>query len=264
MSTTNGYNDQMTAGRTFLGIDGCRAGWCCVRLSGKEGGSCRVVPDARGVGDLAAAADAAFIDIPIGLVDAGPGGRDCDRAARRLLGVRAASVFSPPARTTLAARDYAQALALNRRATGRGLSLQAWHIVPKIRAVDTLLRDRPALRGLLREAHPELCFRALNGGEVMQHNKKQPAGQRERLAVLVRWLPSAPALFEEACARYPRRDLARDDILDALACAVSARAGSGRYRTLPADPPRDGQGLAMEIVFPGARDDHDAGGAGSP
>jgi predicted RNase H-like nuclease len=249
----------MQAGATFLGIDGCRAGWCCVQLAGTDGGSCRVVPDARGVGELAASVDAALIDIPIGLVEAGPGGRDCDRAAPRLLGARAASVFSPPARATLAARDYAQALVLNRRATGRGLSLQAWHIVPKIRAVDALLRDRPELRGVLREAHPELCFRVLNGGAVMQHNKRRPAGVSERLAVLTRWLPVAPALFDRACARYPRRDLARDDILDAMACAVAACAGYGRYRTLPATPPRDGQGLAMEIVYPGARDDSNPG-----
>jgi predicted RNase H-like nuclease len=207
------------------------------------------------MGELVATAAAALIDIPIGLVEAGPGGRDCDHAARRLLGARAASVFSPPARATLTARDYAQALVLNRRATGRGLSLQAWHIVPKIRAVDALLHDRPELRGVLREAHPELCFRALNGGAVMQHNKRRPAGVSERLAVLTRWLPAAPALFERACARYPRRDLARDDILDAMACAVAARSDYGRYRTLPATPPRDGQGLAMEIVHPAARGD---------
>lgn len=219
-----------------------------------------MVPDAAGVGELAAAADAALIDIPIGLVDAGPGGRDCDRAARRLLGVRAASVFSPPARATLAALDYAQALVLNRRMTGRGLSLQAWHIVPKIRAIDTLLRERPALRGRLREAHPELCFRALNAGVVMQHNKKRAAGQRERLAVLTRWLHETPALFEAACATYPRRDLARDDILDAMVCAIAARVAHGRYLTLPADPPRDGQGLVMEIVYPDAGCGGDTGG----
>lgn len=254
----------MTAERTFLGIDGCRAGWCCVVLDGREGGSCRVVPDARAVGDLAAAAETALIDIPIGLPESGAGGRDCDRAARRLLGVRSASVFSPPARASLAARDYEQALVLNRRATGRGLSLQAWHIVPKIRAIDTLLHERPALRGVLREAHPELCFRMLNGGAVMQHSKKRQAGQRERLTVLARWLPAAPALFEQACADWTRRELARDDILDAVACAVAARAGSGAYLTLPAEPPRDGQGLAMEIVYPaacatGGRTDNDTG-----
>jgi predicted RNase H-like nuclease len=101
----------------------------------------------------------------------------------------------------------------------------------------------------LREAHPELCFWALNGKESMQHNKKRQEGQQERLRVLARYLPQCQALFEQACAGFPRRQVARDDIIDALVCAVTARHGYGSYRTAPANPPRDGQGLAMEIVY---------------
>lgn len=239
----------MAAGRTYLGIDGCRAGWFCVRLDTAGGWSCRLAADAQGVGALAAGAAGALIDIPIGLVDSGADGRDCDRAARRLLRRRAACVFSPPARQALAATGYAQALALNRTATGRGISLQAWGLVPKIRAIDALLRSRPALRGVLRECHPELCFLALNAGLAMQHGKRRPAGQHERLALLARYFAGSQALFEQTCGRFPRRQVARDDIIDAMVCAVTARLGAGVYRTLPDEPPRDGQGLAMEIVF---------------
>jgi predicted RNase H-like nuclease len=240
----------VTGQRTFFGIDGCRAGWFCVRLDAHAAaGSYVLAPDARAVGELVAGADSALIDIPIGLVGSGPDGRACDRAARRLLGARAASVFSPPARATLAATDYARALALNRRATGRGLSLQAWNIVPKIRTIDGLLRTHPALRGVLRECHPDLCFLALHGERAMRCNKKRAAGQQERLTLLERHLSGARALFERACSEFPRRAVARDDIIDALVCAVTARRGYGRYLTLPAVPPADGRGLAMEIVY---------------
>ena len=58
------------------------------------------------------------------------------------------------------------------------------------------------------------------------------------------------ALFEQACARYPRREVARDDIIDAMVCAVTAKQGDGHYQAVPAAPARDGQGLAMEIVYP--------------
>jgi len=236
--------------RTFVGIDGCRAGWFCVILEGDNHGSFRLAPDASAVGKLAAAADTALIDIPVGLPDLGPAGRLCDREARRLLGAgRAASVFSAPARPALAATGYAHALALNRQATGRGLSRQAWNIVPKIRAIDALLRANGALRGVLRECHPELCFRALNAGQAMRYSKKRPEGWLERLGVLDKHFPPCRALFDRACAEFLRREVARDDIVDALVCAVTAKVGFGHYRTLPAVPPRDGRGLPMEIVY---------------
>lgn len=240
----------MASTRTFIGIDGCRAGWFCVILEGDQRWSFRLAPDVRDVGALAAGADGALIDIPIGLPDAGPAGRRCDREARRLLGAgRAASVFSPPARPTLAATGYAHALELNRRVTGRGLSKQAWNIVPKIRAIDDLLRANGILRGRLRESHPELCFRALNGGQAMRCNKKHPEGRRERLGVLEQHFPQCHALFGQACAAFRRREVACDDIVDAMVCAVTAKCGAGGYRTLPSEPPLDGQGLPMEIVY---------------
>jgi predicted RNase H-like nuclease len=240
----------MTSSQKFIGIDGCRVGWFCVILDDRDHWSFRVAPDEQGVGELAAGADSMLIDIPIGLCDSGPEGRDCDREARRLLGRgRASSVFSAPARRTLVANGYADALACNRQATGRGLSRQAWGIVPKIRAIDALLREQRTLRGVLRECHPELCFWALNGRRAMQYNKKQGQGQQERLAVLECYFPHCDELFELASEKFLRREVARDDIIDAMVCAVTAKLGYGRYQTVPVRPPRDTQGLPMEIVY---------------
>jgi predicted RNase H-like nuclease len=246
-----GDNITMTPARIFIGIDGCRAGWFCVLLDQGDNWSCRVAPDASAVGKLAMAADSVLIDIPIGLPDAGPDGRLCDREARRMLGRgRASSVFSAPARGTLAATGYPLALELNRAATGRGLSRQAWNIVPKIREIDTLLCNNRSLQGVMRESHPELCFWALNGRQAMRYNKKHQEGRQERLHVLQGAFPHCHALFEQACARYPRREVARDDIIDAMVCAVTAKQGDGHYQAVLATPARDGQGLAMEIVYP--------------
>ena len=247
---SGGDNTVMASARTYIGTDGCRAGWFCVILDDGGGWSFCVAPDARAVGELAVAAASMLIDIPIGLPDAGPDGRLCDRQARQLLGRgRASSVFSAPARGTLAATSYPDALELNRQATGSGLSRQAWNIVPKIREIDTLLCDNRELRGVLRECHPELCFRALNGNRAMQYNKKKVNGQQERLAVLERCFPHCHALFEQVCGAFLRRQVARDDILDAMVCAVTAKYGYGRYQTVPASPARDRQGLPMEIVY---------------
>ena len=62
-------------------------------------------------------ANSVLIDIPIGLLDKGPDERSCDKAARKLLGKRASSVFPAPARQALDASDYQAALAVNREST---------------------------------------------------------------------------------------------------------------------------------------------------
>ena len=240
----------MTTGRTFIGIDACRSGWFCVLLDADMNGWYRVAADADEVGELACEADSVLIDIPIGLPGDGPDGRACDREARHLLGAgRASSVFSAPARRTLSATSYSSALSLNRQATGRGLSKQAWNIVAKIREVDTLLRSNRTLQHVLHECHPELCFWALNGKRAMQYSKKTAEGQQERLHVLQQYLAGGHALFEQACHDFLRREVARDDIIDAMVCAVTARLCYGAYRTLPTNPVTDGQGLPMQIVY---------------
>lgn len=240
----------MAASRTFIGIDGCRAGWFCVLLDDLDNWSFQVAKDSSVVGELAAHADSVLIDIPIGLVESAAGGRLCDREARRLLGSgRASSVFSAPARQTLAARSYQEALILNRQATGNGLSRQAWGIAPKIREIDVLLREHGSLHGRLRECHPELCFWALNGNQAMQFNKKKEPGQQERFIVLEQYFPQCHALFDQASGEYLRRQVARDDIIDAMVCAVTAKYRCRGYRTVPAKTQRDGQGLLMEMVY---------------
>lgn len=233
----------------YAGIDGCRGGWFCVGLGRRGAWTFSILPVA-GIAGVAGSAKAILIDIPIGLPDSGPDERACDREARRLLAPkRGSSVFPAPARATLRARTYPQALAINRRVTGRGLSRQSWAIAPKIKAVDGLLKINPRLRAVLRECHPEICFRALNGGRPMRHNKKTAAGRRERLVILRRFLPAADELYEQARASYRRQQVALDDIIDAMVAAVTAKRGEGNYRTLPARPPRDASGLRMEMVY---------------
>jgi predicted RNase H-like nuclease len=229
----------------WFGIDGCRGGWFAVVLEDAGGRAWHLYPT---LAELLAAAGTfrlALIDIPIGLAG---GARECDRLARCRLGARRSSVFSPPARATLAARDYREALRLNRRHAGVGLSKQAWNLVPKIREVDALLQSDHRWRRRLRESHPELAFAYFNGGVPMRHNKRTAEGRRERLRVLQGRLPEAGTMLEDVLNRTRRRDVQPDDILDAMVLAVLARAGKGDYLTLPVSPPVDETGLAMEIV----------------
>ena len=240
----------MTGHTPYAGIDGCRAGWFCVRLGCNDEWNFSLIDDAGSLVKVAHSSKLVLIDIPVGLIESGRDERQCDRLARQLLGPRrGSSVFPSPARPALAARTYAEALLVNRRKTGRGISLQAWNIMPKIREIDDLLTEHRSLIGVLRESHPELCFWGLNSRVPLGVNKKKPAGREQRLQLLERYFPDARRLLQQAAAKYLRRQVAWDDIVDALANAVVARLCSERLRTIPVDPVKDLQGIPMEMVY---------------
>ncbi|MGB5443249.1 MAG: DUF429 domain-containing protein, partial [Gammaproteobacteria bacterium] len=149
----------------YAGIDGCSDGWFCVRLGRNGEWEFSLLPDASSLLKITRSSGLVLIDIPIGLMESGREERECDRLARQLLGPRrASSVFPSPARRTLDAVTYEEALRLNRAQTERGISLQTWNITPKIREIDDLLTEHPCLIGVIRECHPELCFWSLNHG----------------------------------------------------------------------------------------------------
>lgn len=236
------------AGRGIAaGIDGCRAGWFFVGLD--ERGSFRHGLAARFEEAINALRQAGLVlvDIPIGLPGAGRPARDCDVAARRAISPRGSTIFPAPSRAALDAPDYAGACAANRSETGRGISRQCWNIVPKIHEVDRFLQ-RADGHPPIREMHPEVAFWALNGGVPLMTKKKSRDGLEERLAVLGRYWPEVRAGFAACEAAYRRKDVARDDIVDAMVGAVTARLRPG-LATFPERPARDAAGLPMEIVY---------------
>lgn len=234
----------------FIGIDACKDGWFCVSLDEDQGWSYRVIPDAQSLAEFVRHAGSVLIDIPIGLLDTGINERQCDKDGRKLLRPkRSSSVFPAPARQTLQASSYEEAQLINRNSNGRGLSQQSWGIVPKIREIDDLLLSQTLLQGVVRECHPELCFWALNGKQAMQYNKKKEQGKQERLSILEKYFEPCHQLFEQACSQFLRRQVAHDDIIDAMVCAVTAKHGYNNYCTVPALPEQDAHGLAIEMVY---------------
>ncbi|MEJ2060156.1 MAG: DUF429 domain-containing protein, partial [Gammaproteobacteria bacterium] len=230
------------AGTWYAGVDGCHDGWIAVLLhfAGDTLTSVRhrLCTGFAQIIELPERPARTAVDIPIGLLDrARHGGRDCDKAARRLLVARRNSVFSPPVRTVLSARDYSEALARNRASSEAhiGISRQTWGITPKIREVDGCMT--PDLQERIVEAHPELAFLAL-AGRPMQHNKKHTAGYAERCNVLREHYGSLLPDIHELRKQYGARRLAYDDILDACALALTARrVHLGKAQRLPDNAP---------------------------
>lgn len=104
---------------------------------------------------------------------------------------------------------------------------------------------------MIRKCHPELAFRGLAGRAGPYHGKKTAQAREERLAVLRRHGPDVEAFYHALRIHHPRRYVADDDILDALALALAARAGAERLVSPPQPPEFDALGLPMEIVSVG-------------
>jgi predicted RNase H-like nuclease len=239
------------------GVDGCRAGWVVVLTDSRclDGGGAAaevaVAHDFLGVLQLTRGARVVGVDMPIGLLEAAaPGGRECDRHARRLLGhPRACSVFTPPVRSALVRASYRRALSANRASSAArlGISIECFGLFPRLREVDAALTADPTLAERVTEIHPELSFRALAGVPLgLSEPKRSPPGLARRVALL---RPSFPRLARALKARVA--GVAPDDVLDAHAVAWSAaRVARGRAVCLPARPaPRDVRGLPMAIWY---------------
>jgi len=242
----------MTSSRTSrlagVGVDGCKGGWFYFALGADEAWDFGVVETLAELFSRVGRRCPIFLDMPVGLLDSGAPDRGCDSLARTLLEGRASSVFPAPVRPVLDCPDYASANACQRALSGQGLSRQTFGIVPKIREVDRLMRaDARAVRQIY-ESHPEIGFQAIAGASL-RWSKRLQAGFEERMALLTAVWPRAEDAVAQAYLWTPRRDVARDDILDALVLALTARLGRHGWVTLPRQPRRDAHGIPMRMVY---------------
>lgn len=176
------------------------------------------------------------VDMPIGITD---DTRPCDQAAQaflRTLGASASSVFLAPTADALtqweAGRTHAEAMA--GRAGRRGVSIQAWNLVPRIVDVRDALVQRPD--AVVVESHPECSFRALDPG-IGGASKKTARGAGRRLRALQRCFALDLADAPDA--------VPLDDVLDATVLVQAAqRFADGSALVLP-----EGATAAPRIVI---------------
>ncbi|MBO6794646.1 MAG: DUF429 domain-containing protein [Balneolaceae bacterium] len=230
------------------GIDGCKLGWILISFTeGEE--KYQIIENDENLIAVFEFYDRIFIDMPIGLEDE-EYTRDCDRLLRKELGAEyAPSVFSPPIRPALDAPSYAEANMTSFEWTEKKLSLQSWNITPKIKLIDSLLRDNDDFKTKVLESHPELLFQKLNGGMIFQ-KKNLKKGIRHRLELLRNQEPIADDFFREIKEEYRRSDVGEDDIVDAMALAYYAKQSEQKgIKTIPAEVEHDSEGLPKAIHF---------------
>ncbi|OSO97574.1 hypothetical protein B9H04_12460 [Halorubrum ezzemoulense DSM 17463] len=246
---------------TVAGVDWAGGAWLAVVFDGTGG------PDARLERDLEAlwndGVDRLLVDVPIGLPHDAETlvKREAVDSAARSAAERPSSVFPVPSRGACeAARDGADYEAVserNRADLGKGLSRQSYHIAPGVGEVDAFLRRDEAAREAVMEAHPEVCFRGLNGRRL-DHSKTTAPGVGERLGALDGHLDDPGAALGRVCRRLAdepidavrEADPTADDAVDALGLAVVARRPVDELRFLPGDADhRDDEGVPMRMAY---------------
>ncbi len=232
----------------FWGIDATRDGWVAVDLNSSSEPSIELLSSEHDLLDVVNQSELALCDIPMGL----PDGediitRECDRLARRILKYRSCTVFGVPIRAAVYQDSWKHANEVQKRKTGKGISRQAWAIVPRMIEVDRLLREEPEIQKVFRESHPELCFARLNDDEPMRWSKHKYLGVRERLQIAAEYIPEAEKILARSLHRF--NQVTADDMLDAFILAIHARSASkGEAVFLPKNPQFDALGLRMQMV----------------
>jgi len=235
--------------RWVAGADGFNGGWFVVLRRPADGAirRCRVA-SLDELLDVSEAPVYVGIDMVVGLPDrAERGGRTCDQMARSLLGhPRSSSVFSPPAHAALSAETYDEARTLHTGTAENapGITIQAFHLLPKMREVDRVVT--PERQKRIREVHPELAFYAMNGDAPVAASKHKPDGREIRVDLLT---AHGFADMDAVVDKHRGQGVGVDDILDAHAvCWSAGRMLEGEAQRLPAeDVPVNGRGRRMEI-----------------
>lgn len=234
-----------------VGVDACSGGWFAAIIDG-EGLHTKRYEEFRTLWADHDACDRLLVDIPIGIPEEAL--RDCDVEAKTHLGCRGSSVFYTPSRAVVdnyGTIGYDEANQRNKDRVDRGISQQAWNIVPAIAEMDEFLQSHGDLAGRrIRESHPELCFYAFNDGNPIAYSKHSDRGRETRRTVLeATVLDGVDAAYDQAMEENYRKDVGRDDIWDAFVLAAAAQRG--QFVSLPeGEDQTDSMALPMEIVYP--------------
>jgi threonine dehydratase len=179
---------------------------------------------------------------------------------RAMLGDRKSSVFRIPSRRAVEAsiaaepadnrERFLKACEIARQTSEdrKAFSKQGFYILDKVAEVDRFLRGHPDDAARVFETHPELAFWKMNGGQPLGQPKKKKNRVYPPGLDLRRTLLRGAGIAGEVISMNPPEGAAQDDLIDALACVVTARlVHANCARSYPDSPPRDEYGLPMAI-----------------
>lgn len=231
-----------------MGVDGCRGGWVAVTAEVDRPDRIIAVEVFAHIAPiLDQVRSGTFVmvalDMPMGLTASGP--RRCDVETRARLGNRGSSVFATPPRPLLGCSTHREAVELGRELDGRGISIQAFNLLPKIAQVDEALGEPPdpSLLERVHEAHPESAFAELVG-HPLTTRKRTGEGRRDRLTLLSSVFSDGIELLERR-----HRGAAGDDVLDAAILLRTAHRLLTGDAVILGGEDHDERGIPMRIAI---------------
>ena len=145
--------------------------------------------------------------------------------------------------------SYKKACEVNEKLKGKRISKQAWNIVPKILDVDSFLVENKISQEKIKEVGPKVYFQVFKGFP-MKYSKKSHDGFLERKETFKNIYLFTDKIIEAALSEYRRKEVAKDDILDALVAAITAKMGYiYGFEFVPREPETDINGLKIQMVY---------------
>lgn len=166
---------------------------------------------------------------------------------RKELRGRGSTVFNAPSRKAIYANSYDDACKNNLEIEGKKLSKQTFAICPKIKEADLFISRNSGID--IIESHPEICFKNLNEGRVLQTKKKTTDGLKERLSILKNYNPKTSQIYEKILSQTLRKNVARDDILDAICLSVVLEKANDTLNFLHDENLEDEKGIKIRIGY---------------
>ena len=210
-----------------IGVDGCKDGWVVVSCPDSSFGEAK----AQHYGKLSQLSEhflktsIVIIDIPIGLSATEPN-RKCDVEARKFLGARSSTIFSPPCLAAIFSENYNDAKVVNLSNTGKSISKQSWFLSKKILEA----KQFSETQFNLKEGHPECSFADFLG-EPLIDKKKSMRGLFKRAQILEKLgfkIPILADMLPEKAA------IGADDLLDAaILCWTANKFYNGKNKKFP-------------------------------
>ena len=212
---------------SFVGIDGCKDGWIAVSCPSSSFSEAKA-HHYKKLSQLTKSFSydsIVIIDIPLGLEVSSPN-RKCDVEARKFLGLRSSTIFSPPCLEAVFCENYNQAKAINLTQTGKSISKQSWFLSKKILEA----REFSEKGFKLKEGHPECSFADFAGRPLLD-KKKSTRGIFKRVHILEQ-LGFRPPLLAEMLPENTA--VGADDLLDAMIlCWVARKFYNGESKKFP-------------------------------
>ena len=232
----------MAERKWVAGVDGAQKGWIVAYVPLRKGkgsylqryehfSDVKLQTDAMNCQAIA-------VDMPMGLSD--EPNNAIDQELRKRLGQRRSSLFPTPSSGVLNAQTYEEALKRNREITGKGISIQAWNLVPQIRQVRKVIR--PTDTDQFVECHPESSFAAMTDSPLL--SKKTEQGVIQRIGLLEQFVPD----LESVLSTLPRK-CKMDDALDAFAAAWTAKRYVRGKSVIIGGRDYDKQGYPLRVII---------------